>query len=407
MNTDHLLEYLARSLHTCVQVYSSEGTCLQKICRRLDLEELPQEEILKVLLETASPEFPIIQTNRDAAAYAAALAQNRLYIIGPVRLDSGSVCRYCSIKEIYPPEFLLSLHHLSTLDLLKEILLLHNLFGSHPRSIEEAAQYNCLKPNVQYEIQKKFVDIIFQNQENSSRHNPYDQEIREVASIRNGDPEALKRSWAEDYIGHLGILAKTPLRSNQNMAIVLVTLASRAAMESGVMPEIAYSLSDSYINKIEDAKNPEGALQLGRQAEYQYTMLVKEIREARAKADRNIPDSRINQCKDYIFSHLHEKISTSDIAAALYMNVNYLSTLFRQSEGITISEYILQEKIKLVKNMLIYSRYSFSQIATYLGFCSQSHLGAKFKKAVGITMHQYRERYGKKEFETAPDKAAH
>lgn len=82
------------------------------------------------------------------------------------------------------------------------------------------------------------------------------------------------------------------------------------------------------------------------------------------------------------------------------MNPNYLSCLFRRSEGITIGEYILLEKIKLVKNMLIYSRYSYSQIASYLGFCSQSYLGAKFKKNTGMTMNQFREQYGKKEFDT-------
>lgn len=45
------------------------------------------------------------------------------------------------------------------------------------------------------------------------------------------------------------------------------------------------------------------------------------------------------------------------------MNASYLSELFKKEEGITISEYILQEKLKLVKNMLIYSRYSYIEIA--------------------------------------------
>ena len=83
-------------------------------------------------------------------------------------------------------------------------------------------------------------------------NNPYDQEIREAASIRNGDPEQLKQAWEEDYTGKLGVLAKTTLRNFQNLGIVLVTLGSRAAMEGGVTPELAYSLSDSYIQKIEE-----------------------------------------------------------------------------------------------------------------------------------------------------------
>ena len=53
--------------------------------------------------------------------------------------------------------------------------------------------------------------------------------------------------------------------------------------------------------------------------------------------------------------------------------------------------------IRLAKNMLIYSRYSYSDIASYLGFSSQSHLGTRFKKAIGLTLRQYREQYGQKE----------
>ena len=150
--------------------------------------------------------------------------------------------------------------------------------------------------------------------------------------------------------------------------------------------------------KFEEAVSPEAALSLGRQAEYHYACLVQE-----AKKERTLPEtvrntnSNISLCKDYIFSHLHEKIRISDIAKELYLNPNYLSDLFRKAEGITISGYILQEKLKLVKNMLIYSRYSYNEIASYLGFSSQSHLGMRFRKHTGMTLHQYRETYGRKE----------
>lgn len=218
-------------------------------------------------------------------------------------------------------------------------------------------------------------------------------------SIRTGNPEQLKISWEEDYIGELGVLADNPLRNNQNLGIVLVTLASRAAIEGGIMPETAFSLNDSYIRKLEKAHTPETAYQLARQAEYQYALLVKEEREKKAGANQvSAADSRISQCKDYIFAHLHGKITTAEIAKALYLNPNYLSGLFKKVEGITIGQYILLEKIKLVKNMLIYSHYSYIEIANYLGFCSQSHLGEKFKKITGLTLHQYREKYGVKGF---------
>lgn len=158
-------------------------------------------------------------------------------------------------------------------------------------------------------------------------------------------------------------------------------------------PETAFSLSDSYIQKIEEVSNPDAAIQLGKQAEVQYATLVQELKNGRKNLQESA-NSHILRCKDYIFAHLHEKIRISDIAKNLFLNTNYLSDLFKKEEGITIAEYIWKEKLKLVKNMLIYSTYSHNEIAAYLGFCSQSHLGRQFKKTTGLTLRKYREMYG-------------
>lgn len=400
MNIDCIMEYLSRNLHTAVRVLTPEGHTEKRICLRADLEDRMNETLLSELLSFAAFEYPVLVSDDASAAYAVVSAGEQILILGPVLLTFGNACRHRISCGGYDADALLFLHPCGSADLLRDALLLHNLFHKNNLTMEEAADVNYLDDQIKYTVQEHFVKIVFENQEQGSRHNPYDQEVREVAAIRNGDLEALKQSWAEDYTGKLGVVAKTPLRNHQNLGIILVTLASRAAMEGGVMPEIAYSFSDSYINKIEEAVSPEAALSLGRQAEYHYACLVQEVKKERTSPEtgRNT-NSNISLCKDYIFSHLHEKIRISDIAKELYLNPNYLSDLFRKAEGITISGYILQEKLKLVKNMLIYSRYSYNEIASYLGFSSQSHLGMRFRKHTSMTLHQYRETYGRKEFQ--------
>ncbi len=400
MNIDCIMEYLSRNLHTAVWGLTPEGCPEKRICLRADLEDRMNETLLSELLSFAAFEYPVLVSDDASAAYAVVSAGEQILILGPVLPTFGNACRRRISCGGYDADALLFLHPCGSADLLRDALLLHNLFHKNNLTMEEAADVNYLDDQIKYTVQEHFVKIVFENQEQGSRHNPYDQEVREVAAIRNGDLEALKQSWAEDYTGKLGVVAKTPLRNHQNLGIILVTLASRAAMEGGVMPETAYSFSDSYINKIEEAVSPEAALSLGRQAEYHYACLVQEVKKERTSPEtgRNT-NSNISLCKDYIFSHLHEKIRISDIAKELYLNPNYLSDLFRKAEGITISGYILQEKLKLVKNMLIYSRYSYNEIASYLGFSSQSHLGMRFRKHTVMTLHQYRETYGRKEFQ--------
>lgn len=403
MNITYLMQYISRQLHSFVRRYTPDGELLETVCERVDFTDPLEKEpkpLLQCLIRTANETYPVLSADDHSIAYASAMVRDEIFLIGPVLLLGGTVYKHrLPAHKSSSEDWQLSLYHCMPYALLKEILLIHNLFHAAPLPLNEAFDLNCLEPNAKYEVQKAFTNIVFRNQEDSFRHNPYDQEVREFSSIENGDLEQLSKSWDEDYIGRVGILSKDTLRHCQNLGIVLVALGARAAIRGGVIPDVAFSLSDSYINKIEEVKNPEAAISLGRQAEYQYTALVKEIKDQHEpRRAGHTPDSKINRCKDYICSHLHGKISTSDVAKELYMNPSYLSDLFKKEEGITIGEYILQEKIKLVKNMLIYSQYSYSEIASYLGFTSQSYLGKKFKQATGLTLHQYREKYGVKEF---------
>ena len=117
-------------------------------------------------------------------------------------------------------------------------------------------------------------DLVFWRQESAEPHNPYDQELRELTSIEQGDVEMLKKSMREDYIGKLGVLSKNELRNAKNLGIVLMTLASRAAIRGGMMPEIAYSMSDVFIQRIEEMTDAVVVNTMIRQFEMEYTKEV-------------------------------------------------------------------------------------------------------------------------------------
>ena len=172
-----------------------------------------------------------------------------------------------------------------------------------------------------------------------------------------------------------------------------MTLASRAAIRGGLLPEIAYSMSDVYIQKIEEMTDSAVIYSVIRQYEIEYAQAVADLKskDSQQKKRQNI---WTEQAKDYIFCHLHEKIRIQDIAESLHLNANYLSELFKTQEKITLTDFILKEKVKLTQNLLTYSPYSYIEIATYLGFSSQSHLGKIFRKYTGMTLRQYREAYG-------------
>ena len=394
-----LLQYLSKKMHTHAYKLTIDGEITFSCCKVLAFQDtyIKDKDFLDFLLESLPQGIPCLRSIRQKDIYGIVTGHNAIYIVGPVSFASP-VYLNCDYNELMLEEVIEKyVPQVNPDDYLEDILFLNHMITGVESTTEQIIETNCLNHDHTGKVQKHFNDILFENHENNVHHNPYDQEMREFGSIENGDLIQLEKSLQEDYDGTIGTLAKDPLRNLKTLGIVLVTLASRAAIRGGLSPEISFSLSDSYIQQIEECKDLALVAPLAHKAEFQYAEMVHEIKEKQKGILKKQKNPRINKCKDFIFSHLHDRITLEDLAAEADCNPNYLSQLFKECEGISISGYILQEKINRAKNLLIYSDYSYIEIATYLGFSSQSHLGTQFKKHTGYTLRQYREIYGRKE----------
>lgn len=394
-----LLQYLSKKMHTHAYKLTIDGEITFSCCKVLAFQDtyIKDKDFLDFLLESPPQGIPCLRSIRQKDIYGIVTGHNAIYIVGPVSFASP-VYLNCDYNELMLEEEIEKyVPQVNPDDYLEDILFLNHMITGVESTTEQIIETNCLNHDHTGKVQKHFNDILFENHENNVHHNPYDQEMREFGSIENGDLIQLEKSLQEDYDGTIGTLAKDPLRNLKNLGIVLVTLASRAAIRGGLSPEISFSLSDSYIQQIEECKDLALVAPLAHKEEFQYAEMVHEIKEKQKGILKKQKNPRINKCKDFIFSHLHDRITLEDLAAEADCNPNYLSQLFKECEGISISGYILQEKINRAKNLLIYSDYSYIEIATYLGFSSQSHLGTQFKKHTGYTLRQYREIYGRKE----------
>lgn len=268
------------------------------------------------------------------------------------------------------------------------ILMLYHWISGNELSLSELWEKNEIKKLDIAEIKETVSQIIFQHQERELPHNPFDQELREMDSIRQGNVEMLRKSLAETYRGEVGQLAKSQVRQAKNIAICVITLASRAAIHGGVLPEEAFSIVDGYILKIEDMNNAVKIDAMMRQAEYDFAELVAKIHKNKET------NELIERTKNYIFQNLHNEIVIGAIGREIGVNSSYLSDLFHKIEGVTIQQFIRREKVRLAENMLRYSKYDVKEIANYLSFCSQSYFGSVFKEQIGISPARYRKKYG-------------
>lgn len=103
-----------------------------------------------------------------------------------------------------------------------------------------------------------------------------------------------------------------------------------------------------------------------------------------------------NDIVDYIKWYRNTNIKVIDIANHFGYNEKYLSHLFNSIKGMSLKQYILQEKIDLAKYMLIDTNDNISIIAENLGFNDSHNFMKIFKKIVGLTPTEYRNAYGKR-----------
>ncbi len=89
---------------------------------------------------------------------------------------------------------------------------------------------------------------------------------------------------------------------------------------------------------------------------------------------------------------MSETISTEELARSLYMGRSYLSTKFHSETGIKLNDFILQQKMEEAKRLLRYTDRSAAAVGEYLAFSSPAHFTRVFKKHVGLTPNEYREK---------------
>jgi AraC family transcriptional regulator len=104
-----------------------------------------------------------------------------------------------------------------------------------------------------------------------------------------------------------------------------------------------------------------------------------------------LPPARLRRVLDYIETCLAEDTSLRLLAELAQLSPDHFAALFKQSTGLPPHRYVLQRRIVKAKEMLTDGRLSLAEIGFALGFTSQAHFTAMFRKLVGATPGAYRE----------------
>jgi AraC-like DNA-binding protein len=269
------------------------------------------------------------------------------------------------------------------------ILLTNTVLENNSLENEELLQLNrIINRNdlaVKQEQTRQLLAEEEENDDSAFRHSYHDEQLL-MQAIREGRTEDALR-LTENMDKDSGRLAGAELPLWRNLAIIGISLCTRAAIEGGLSPEEGYRLSGYYIQKCDLSHDPAHLLHHRNRAIEELTVRV------RSAAEKPRGSGHVERCKDYVRKHYREKIYLEDVAEALGISPTYLSKLFKKETGQCLQDYINEERIFRAANLLIYSRLSLPEIAEYVHFPNQSYFGKIFRQFRHMTPREYRDRY--------------
>lgn len=104
-----------------------------------------------------------------------------------------------------------------------------------------------------------------------------------------------------------------------------------------------------------------------------------------------LTDIALKRVKDYINSNLSADLTLTKLAEVGGFNSSYLSRVYKQVYGMTISEYIINKRLGKAKDLLVNKKYKINEIATQVGYISAHSFTRAFKNVEGISPIEYRE----------------
>lgn len=214
----------------------------------------------------------------------------------------------------------------------------------------------------------------------------YQNEKMLIFYIKNGQSDTLREVLNALPKLKAGTMANDTLRQLKNMGICCATVASRSSIEGGLNVQTAFYLSDLYIQKIELLFDTVSINQLINQMIIDFAERTKQ-----AKYNCNSSSKLFLRCANYVSKNLFINIKVEDMATEFGMSRSHLCNQFHKRTGITLTQYILHEKIIESQRLLLFTNKSISEIALHLAFSSQSHFQTVFKKYTGITPNNFRE----------------
>ncbi len=215
---------------------------------------------------------------------------------------------------------------------------------------------------------------------------PIDAEKKLQALIYRRDKKG-SQELLNQLLGHIYFVAEYDLDTMKARALELAVVISRATIEAGADLNEIFVCNESFIRELEKLSSVEDigawlSALLHRFIDYSFDF--SHIKHSDV----------VFKVAEYVKNRFAEKLSLDEIAEHVSLSKSYLSRIFKEETGESLSSYINKVRIDKAKLMLLDNGCPLVDVASLCGFEDQSYFTKVFKRLVGVSPKRYRESRG-------------
>ncbi|MBB2969556.1 AraC family transcriptional regulator [Mesorhizobium sp. RMAD-H1] len=108
-------------------------------------------------------------------------------------------------------------------------------------------------------------------------------------------------------------------------------------------------------------------------------------REPERRREPKLSARQLRLLTEFIETHLDQSLHLADLAAVAGLSVTRLKTLFRNSTGLPVHQYVIRRRVEYARALMTNTRMPASEIALAAGFAHQSHMVSTMRRVLGLT----------------------
>lgn len=124
----------------------------------------------------------------------------------------------------------------------------------------------------------------------------------------------------------------------------------------------------------------------------QFLSLARRLMALCHQAQKKSGEALIDGLLRYIRDNLDTDLSLCVLSEKVYLNPSYLSRRFKEVTGKSITDTIIELRVASACRLLEDNRHRISRIASMVGYESAAYFSRVFKRQMGITPQEYRDR---------------